>query len=295
MANEYAINVEDLLAVADAIRDKGEKAETLAFPDEFVSAVQKISTGAELNYSVAAYASEDELPQTADENTIAVITDTEITAHVFAAEEPKTPAEGLVWFETGAAGKVYFAATADGSIYLYPSKARQYVSGAWVSKNAKIFQNTTWNSIIIVLFEAGNQYEGITGGWSKEGYFYEDENSAATINKEIICEANSGAAENENGVAGKKKRVKLSEDTTIVIRGSINNYQETSKYVVGISETKGDIKNSDLNVKIIGEGDFEEEINFAESGNYYVYIAAYVASSSDIYESSISINEIYLR
>lgn len=155
MANEYAVNAEDLARVAEAIRQKGETEAALAFPDGFVSAVSAISTGAELNYSVTAYESENELPQTADENTIAVITDKEITAHVFATEEPQTPAEGLVWFETGAAGKVYFAATADGSIYLYPSKAKQYVSGAWASKAAKIYQNG-WIDWSVYLFEQGN-------------------------------------------------------------------------------------------------------------------------------------------
>lgn len=45
MANEYAVNHADLTAIADAIRSKKETSAAIAFPDEFVSAIQSIESG----------------------------------------------------------------------------------------------------------------------------------------------------------------------------------------------------------------------------------------------------------
>lgn len=45
MANEYAVNQADLVAVANAIRSKGGTSGALAFPDGFVEAVGAIQTG----------------------------------------------------------------------------------------------------------------------------------------------------------------------------------------------------------------------------------------------------------
>lgn len=45
MANEYAVNSEDLRAVAEAIRTKGGTAESLAFPDGFIAAIESLETG----------------------------------------------------------------------------------------------------------------------------------------------------------------------------------------------------------------------------------------------------------
>jgi len=45
MANEYAVNSQDLKAVADAIRTKGETTESLVFPDGFAQAIADIKAG----------------------------------------------------------------------------------------------------------------------------------------------------------------------------------------------------------------------------------------------------------
>lgn len=43
--NEYLVNETDLIAVADAIREKGGTTEPLSFPAGFVSAIQAIGGG----------------------------------------------------------------------------------------------------------------------------------------------------------------------------------------------------------------------------------------------------------
>ncbi len=157
MAHEYSVNQTDLIAVADAIRTKGETSGQLVFPSGFVNAIQEISTGAGLNYSVRAYDSEDSLPETAAENTIAVITEVAITSHAFATEQPISPVEGMVWIETGNESDFEFAATIENPICVYPVKVKQYNNGVWADKTTLIYQSGSWSKWVTdkVIFESG--------------------------------------------------------------------------------------------------------------------------------------------
>lgn len=54
MANEYFVNADDLTAVADAIREKGDTSDALAFPDGFVGAIEAIQAGGDDLYAAIA-------------------------------------------------------------------------------------------------------------------------------------------------------------------------------------------------------------------------------------------------
>ena len=139
--------------------------------------------GGGLNFEVKAYASEDILPATAKENTIAVITDTPITAYTFSATEPTEPIEGMVWITVDVASTVEFNALKKNSIQVYPISAKQYIGGAGVDVEAKSFQNGVWvNWWNGELYTPGNEWISVTGGWvtrKPDGYF----NSIGTITK----------------------------------------------------------------------------------------------------------------
>lgn len=49
MANEYAVNHDDLAAVANAIREKGGTTDALAFPAGFVAAIGDIESGSRVS------------------------------------------------------------------------------------------------------------------------------------------------------------------------------------------------------------------------------------------------------
>ena len=84
MANEYAVNHDDLKAVAKAIREKGETTEVLTFPAGFISAVEAISGGG-LNFEVVGGT---ERPENPKENTIWINTDQEITGWTVSLDDP---------------------------------------------------------------------------------------------------------------------------------------------------------------------------------------------------------------
>lgn len=103
-----------------------------------------IAGGASLNLDVKAYLSVDILPTTAKGNTIAVITDTDINGWVFSATEPTNPVEGVVWFKTGALSPTPFNALKKNGLWVYPTTCQQYINGAWVTKEAKTYQDGEW-------------------------------------------------------------------------------------------------------------------------------------------------------
>lgn len=97
--------------------------------------------GTNLNFTVVGGTS---APTSLKENTIWVNTDAEITSWIFSAEEPETPSGGMVWISTGTFSAAPFNALKKNNITVYPIFAKQYVSGAWVDKEAKSHQNGAW-------------------------------------------------------------------------------------------------------------------------------------------------------
>ena len=65
--------------------------------------------------------------------------------------------EGMVWIATGTTSTVEFNALKKNGITVYPLGAKQYVSGAWVDKIAKIYQDSGWKSVLstVYLFKSG--------------------------------------------------------------------------------------------------------------------------------------------
>lgn len=119
--------------------------------------------GAALNFNVVP----NPQPDTAKENTIWVDTD-RINNCYFSATQPEGMVDYDVWFYIGTSSPVEFNALKKGGIQVYPVSAKQYVNGALVDKSAKSYQGGNWIEWWVwngELFDNGNQYEPITGGW----------------------------------------------------------------------------------------------------------------------------------
>lgn len=118
--------------------------------------------GTALNFKVVG----NPQPENPSVNTLWVDTDVAITGWTFDAAAPESPAEGTVWFPVGTDGPVAFNALKKNSIMVYPLSAKQYVSGVWTSVPVQICQDSEWTSLWSgELYDAGNQYEDVTGGW----------------------------------------------------------------------------------------------------------------------------------
>lgn len=112
--------------------------------------------GTALNFKVLAYATKDALLAAAPvENTIGIITNTPITSWLFSTTEPSPAAAGMVWITVGTFGNVGFNALKKNGIQVYPIRAKQYASGAWVDVSAKIYQAGAWIDWFLYLFKSG--------------------------------------------------------------------------------------------------------------------------------------------
>lgn len=126
----------------------------------------------ELNYSVVGGMEE---PVNSTQNMIWIQTETPIGRVFFGNDEPnETFIEGDVYICTGTSSSVAFNSLKIGNSYMdmvYPLSAKQYVGGAWVDKTAMSYHGGEWvywwNG---ELFENGNPFTGVTGGWTTKAW-----------------------------------------------------------------------------------------------------------------------------
>ena len=107
--------------------------------------------GTALNFRVVGGTS---APFDPKENTIWVNTSTTITDWVFSATQPEA-ATGRVWFVVGTSSPTEFNALKKNSIQVYPVTVKQYVSGAWVKKEAQTYQSGKWVDWYTFIFQSG--------------------------------------------------------------------------------------------------------------------------------------------
>ena len=135
--------------------------------------------------------------------------------------------EGMVWIATGTTGTIEFNALKKNDITIQILSASQYVSGAWVSKTAKIYQNSAWVGFELYLYNAGNTFADITGGWvgyakgqtSSSGNATKPTAKYNTDNVVITCSDDSGWA---SGMWCAKNKIALTERSKLVFDGLLN-------------------------------------------------------------------------
>ena len=119
--------------------------------------------GNPLNYKVVG----NPQPANPKENTIWLNTDAKITGYSFAAEQPEEMAEGEAWIGTGNNSYVTFDALKKNSLMVYPYFAKQMSGGILKDVPVKMFHDGAWVDLWDgTLYDKGNEYVDITGGWS---------------------------------------------------------------------------------------------------------------------------------
>lgn len=152
-----------MTAIADAIRDKTGKTDTLTL-DAMATEIASIEGGNQLNFTVVGGTTE---PTSPTENMIWVNTSTDITSYIFSATEPEGYAEGMVWISTGTSSPAEFNVLKKNGIQVYPIGAKQYVSGAWVDKTVKSYQDGAWVGWTYYLLKSGEYMNALADGFVK--------------------------------------------------------------------------------------------------------------------------------
>ena len=105
--------------------------------------------------------------------------------HKNEAADDGTVSEGMIWIVTGTAGRAAFNALRRNTVMVYPNSVKQYIGGTWKDVSAKVYQGGAWVQIAPAwngeLFDNGNQYEDVTGGWSVDNSYYGSGSIGTTI------------------------------------------------------------------------------------------------------------------
>lgn len=231
-------------------------------------------SGGGLNFKVVGGTS---TPASPKENTIWVNTDAEISSWAFSATEPETPAAGMVWITTGKSSTAPFNALKKNNITVYPISAKQYVSGAWADKTAKIYQNGAWadwwNG---ELYENGNQFTSVTGGWDIHNYITNNRTLMAAEHK---TDQMFFQAQNDYTVLmGIGNPVDLSDVNQIRITGKMNRVFYYNNAIYGLHmdvlKTK-DMASKVARTSMLAEGMVDYTLDVSGlSGEHYVIIWA---------------------
>lgn len=294
MANEYAVNQSDLVQVADAIRTKGGTDNPLEFPSGFVDAIQNMSIGAEVNYTVNWYTSSDQI-SVWEENGIVVITSEQPTSHVFSEDEP-TPEQGMVWFRTGTSSPLAFEPFKGYAFKVYPVMCYQYINREWKERSSGIYQGGNWKYFNKFLFNNGDTCNWITGGWTSEdatsmfGYPI----AGVSIGNTLGVNTQSTQNYNISGALSTVNKIDFSEIDAIRVKGTISGYSGSAACVLYISSVRGNANQNVAFWPVATKGGSFEFIQDVSSydGEYYVCLGAETQSLGVGNTTSMHVSEI---
>lgn len=227
-------------------------------------------------------------PSTAKENTIWVDTD-RINNYYFAVTEPEGMAEYDVWFPVGTSSTVAFSATKKNPIMVYPLSAKQYVSGKWVNKEAESYRDGGWVDWIYYLYNSGNEYTGITGGWKGVNPYDVYDDGTLTKNAGSI-NLNSPANHSlisvvTNSKIDLREYNKLKINVTAISRGTdrfLNIYVIEDDFLTNVAQ-----------MEITSKGTKTLDIS-GVNGSYHVLVECYTETNATA-AASITFDKIWLE
>lgn len=249
--------------------------------------------GAGLNFRVIGSTIQ---PTSAKENDIWVNTSTKIESWIFSASEPESPADGMVWFTVGASSGVEFNALKKSGIMVYPLTAKQNVEGAWADVTAKTYQSGAWQDWWAgELYDAGNEYEGITGGFITMGISHDSsyptkKEPTVTRGTSMTITQNTNAA----GIVVTANKIDLTNFDKLVFKGTMKSAGIGTAVSLKIWSELGTYRNDNCVASVDGLNGGVVMTNAEISldgiaGSYYIGLYVYAATST------IVMDKLYLE
>lgn len=219
---------------------------------------------AALNFEVVGGTTQPTSPK---ENTIWVNTSTAITSWVFSTEQPTSPASGMVWLATSNTSASEFNALKKNDLRVYPAYIQQYVNGSWVTKDAEIYQNSSWETLWDgTIYDAGNMYAFITGGWGRPHPDNKVTGSFSSTDQYIMVSA-SASSESSNYTTNSMIDLTNAKKLTAVVE--LSNANSNRGRLLVISESKDFVAEAYTNPQLSGKQTLEIDVT-SLSGKYYV-------------------------
>lgn len=116
---------------------------------------------------------------------------------------------GAVWILTGTSSPAEFNALKKNRLQVYPLSAKQYQSGAFVDVTAKGYQGGVWVDWVTYLYNKGNEYTDLTGGFTSVKATTQDGYTKGTMTKNSeSIKLSCSAAQVVGAVTSKKIPIK---------------------------------------------------------------------------------------
>lgn len=151
-------------------------------------------------------------------------------------------------------------------------------------------------SYSIPLFQNGNQYTTLTGGWTTNNYSFNNGGfkGTPTVGNVLSVVSVSGSNSNSYGVLGTANGIALGDIDSITISATISSYHNESRYYVILSTTKSlTDSNHVARVAFTGNGTKTLNVsNLSKSTRYYISVLSYVTSSVATYSSTFNVSSI---
>ena len=240
--------------------------------------------GAALNFKVMGGTAE---PSNHAENTIWIDTDAKITGWLFSSHQPENPAEGMVWIATGSASNAEINALKKNVIMVYPLSAKHYINGAWVDKTVKSYQGGEWVDLWNgSLYDSGNEYTEITGGWVAEGKAMGNWEGARGVGTPVLTKHSDNmvfsVSSNGNGAMFyTKNKINLANYTTLHLECTLNTpnavgYEHWHNLNIWTSIGDYYTSNRAATTDLHGTGDATRTIDVSNlNSSYYIGFSAF--------------------
>lgn len=241
-----------------------------------------VGSAGEINFAVVGGL---EQPSNPVENTIWVYTSDEITSWVFGSQQPTSPVEGMVWFATVVDSNITFNAVKENELNIYPITAKQYIEGAFISKDASIYQEGQWRAWWNgVVFNNGTDYVG--------GFTINAGGATASVGNTIYIYRDrvdgSGSVKSNRPVYVRAyTSLKFTMSASWASYGSsyIESHAVVTVSVVD-SETNTTVASKSMNGSNMSSG--THTIPITPPGNFYIVVSAYTYSHYGVINISIS-------
>lgn len=245
-------------------------------------------------------------PSVSTENTIWVQTDIPISGWVFSDTEPVAPVDRQLWIVTGVNGKIHFNALKKNGIYVRPMTTKQYIDGNWVDKPAKIYQKNSdgvldWYDWIVYLYDRGNEYEDVTGGFIETKYYAgsNGEVDMDILDTSIYVKAlanTAGTSAWSGAVTG--RAINLTNINTLFASGNCSDARSGSAGSAGVGlrvTSTQEIKDYVAADKVVtATGDFNISLDVSSlNGEYYVICYAFEDLNSGYSNGTTGAGEFY--
>lgn len=178
-----------------------------------------------LNFDVKVYTSENNLPSTAKENSIAAITASGSTSWVFSFIEPSDTS--VIWFKIGTESSISFNMLKKNAIYVYPISCNAHNGEKWHTIESWIYKSSGWvkfSELVTAtyLYQPGDTCDELTGGYKLVGIT----NDAPTIDygetsMVIYAARHPQVGSYKKSIAYTTNQIDLTDLNTLTLEGTV--------------------------------------------------------------------------